>query len=34
MVFESTLRDSEGQGSLAFSVHGVAKNQTQLATEQ
>ena len=26
--FEQTLGDSEGQGSLADAVHGVAKSQT------
>ena len=26
--FEQTLRDREGQGSLAYCSHGVAKSQT------
>ena len=29
--FEQTLGDSEGQGSLAAVVHGVAKSRTQLS---
>ena len=29
--FEQTPRDSEGQGSLACSVHGVAKSRTRLS---
>ena len=31
---EQTLGDSEGQGSLACSVHGVAKSQTWLIEQQ
>ena len=26
--FEQGLEDSEGQGSLAYSIHGVTKRQT------
>ena len=29
--FEQSLGDGEGQGSLAFCIHGVAKNQTRLS---
>ena len=29
--FEQTLGDSEGQGSLACCLHGVAKSQTRLS---
>ena len=31
--FEQTLGDSEGQGSLACSVHGITKSQSDLATD-
>ena len=31
--FEQTLGDSEGQGSLACSVHGITKSPSDLATD-